>query len=192
MTLIERLSARSPAQRHVLAVVMLVAAIGLVWGVILGPLVWVVGSQAEWRTEVRRDLARGLGKAASESVLRQRAASFATEAVWSKFYSAPKGQDVTALIQRDVLAAGTATGVQVQAVLPVPKVEEVGLAGYGVRFTTTASVDQLKKFTDALRANAGYLRVERLTVTAPQVQRADQNASLTVTMEVYGFSRVRS
>jgi hypothetical protein len=192
MTLVERFSARSPVQRRVLAVVMLVVALGLIWEAILVPLVWVVGSQNEWRTDVRHNLARALGRAASEPALRHRAKSLSSEPVWRGFYDAPKGQDATALVQRDVMNVGTVTGVKVQVVTPVPKVEEAGLTGYGVRFTTTLSVDQLKKFMDALRANAGYLRVERLTITAPQVQRSDQNASLTVTMEVYGFSRASS
>ena len=192
MTLVERLSARSPLQRRVLAVVMLVVAVGSIWGGILAPLVWVVGSQNEWRTDVRHDLARALGRAASEPALGQRATLLSTQPVWRAFYDVPKGQDATALVQRDVMNVGMASGVKVQAVVPVPKVVEVGLTGYGVRFTTTLSVDQLKQFMDALRANAGYLRVERLTITAPQVQRADQNASLTVTMEVYGFARAAS
>jgi hypothetical protein len=192
MTLVEKLSARPPTQRRVLAVVMLVAAIGLIWGAIIVPLVWVVGSQDEWRTDARRDLARALGRAASEPVLRKRAAALAAEPIWGKFYDVPQGQDATALVQRDVMSVGTDAGVKIQAVVPVPRVEEAGLVGFGIRFTTTLSADQLKKFMVALRGNAGYLRVERLTVNAPQVQRADQNALLTVTMEVYGFSRDRS
>lgn len=191
MTLAERLTTRSPAQRRVLAVVMLVAAIGLIWCAILAPLAWVVASQDEWRTDVRRDLARALGAAASEPALRKRAAALVNEPIWSKLYEMPKGQDATTLVQRDVMRAGTSAGVNVQTIVPVPKVEEAGLVGYGIRFTTTLSADQLKKLMDALRANVGYLRVERLTVAAPQVQPADQNAALTVTMEVYGFSRVR-
>ena len=192
MTLIENLTARPPTQRRVLAVAMLVTAIGLVWFAILVPLVWVVGSQEEWRTNARRDLARTLGRAESEPSLRKRAASIAAEPIWGKFYDVPKGQDASTLVQRDVMNAGAGAGVKIQTVVPVPRVEEAGLVGYGIRFTTTLSADQLKKFAAGLRGNTGYLRVERLTVTAPQVQQADQNASLTVTMEVYGFARNRS
>jgi hypothetical protein len=136
-------------------------------------------------------LARALGKAASEPVLRTRASSVSNEPIWAKLYEVPEGQDGTTLVQRDVMRAGTDAGVKVQAVVPVPKIEEAGLIGYGVRITTTLSADQLKKLADALRANGGYLRVERLTIEAPQIQPADQNASLTVVMEIYGFSRSR-
>lgn len=189
MTFVEKLAARRPAQRRTLAVVMFVAAIGLIWGALVVPLAWVVASQDEWRTEVRKDLGRSLGRAASEPDLRKRAAALKTEPVWGKLYEAPDGQDATTLVQRDVMHAGTTAGVNIQTILPVPKVEEAGLVGYGLRFTASLTADQLKKLVDALRASTGYLRVERLTIGAPQVQRTDQNAAFNVTMEVYGFSR---
>lgn len=189
MTFVKKLAARPPAQRRALAVVMFVAAIGLIWGALVVPLAWVVASQDEWRAEVRKDLARSLGRAASEPDLHRRLVALKAEPVWGKLYEVPDGQDATALVQRDVMRAGTSSGVNIQAIIPVPKVEEAGLVGYGLRFTATLSADQLKKLVDALRANTGYLRVERLTIGAPQVQRTDQNAALNVTVEVYGFSR---
>lgn len=189
MTFAEKLAARAPTQRRALAVVMVVAAIGLIWGALVAPLAWVVASQDEWRTDVRKDLARSLGRAASEPDLRKRAAALKTEPVWGKLYEVPDGQDATTFVQRDVMHAGTAIGVSIQAIVPVPKVEEAGLVGYGLRFTAILTADQLEKLVSALRANSGYLRVERLTIGAPQVQRPDQNAALNVTMEIYGFSR---
>jgi hypothetical protein len=77
----------------------------------------------------------------------------------------------------------------VRAVTSIPKVEEAGLVGYGLRFTALMTADQLRKFMDALRGNVHYLRVERLGITASQLQRTDENAPLTVTMEVYGYTR---
>ena len=191
MTLVERLAARPPTQRRVLAVALVILAMGLLWGAVFEPLTWIVDSQSEWRQEVQRDLARALGEAAGEPALRKRAVTLMTEPIWSKLYDAPSGQDLTTFVQRDVMRAGASAGGNVQTVVPVPKVEEAGLVGYGIRFTITATADQLKRLMDALRANVGYLRVERVTVAAPQVQPADQNASLTTTLEVYGFSRAR-
>lgn len=190
MTFVERLAARPPTQRRVLAVAILVIAVGLLWSAFLMPLAWVVASQGEWRSDVRHDLARALGEADSEPALRKRAAALVTEPIWKKLYEVPDGQDGTTLVQRDVMRVGTSAGINIQTVVPVPKVEEAGLVAYGVRFSTTLTADQLKRFMDALRANLAYLRVERLTLSAPQVQPADQNAALTVTLEVYGFSGV--
>ena len=191
MTLVKRLAARPPAQRRVLAVVLLVVAAGLLWGVIFEPLERVVDSQSEWREQVHHDLARAMGRADSEAALRKRTEALNAEPIWQKFYEIPDGQDATTLIQRDVMRAGAGAGVKVDVVVPVPKVEEAGLVGYGIRFTTTSTADQLKRLMDALRANGGYLRVERLTLSAPQVQPTDQNVALTVTLEVYGFSRAK-
>jgi hypothetical protein len=189
MTLVERLTTRPAAQRRGAAIACLVLAVGLLWGAVLDPLIWVVDSQSEWRKEVHHDLARAFGEAAGEPALRKRAATLMAEPIWSKLYEIPNGQDGTTSVQRDVLRAGATAGVKVQAVVPLPKVEEAGLLAYGIRFTTTSTADQLKRLMDALRANVGYLRVERLTLSAPQIQPADQNALLTATLEVYGFSR---
>jgi hypothetical protein len=189
MTLMARIGARPPVQRRILAIGLLVATVGLVWGGVLAPLTWVVDSQDEWRDDVRHDLARAMGEASTEPELRRQVAAIPAEPIWAKFYETQNGQDASQLVQRDVLRAGAGSGVKIEGIVPLPKVEEVGLVGFGIRFTTTLSAGQLKQFIDALRANVGYLRVERLTITAPQVQRADENALLTVTMEVYGFSR---
>ena len=189
MTLVESLSSRPPLQRRVLAVSILIIGAALIWGVVIEPLGWILVSQAEWRTDVRRELARIRGRAESEPALRKRLEALPSAPVWGKFFQVPKGQDGGALVQRDVLTVGTAAAVTVQAVTSVSKVQEVGLVGYGIRFTALMSADQLRKFMDALRGNAHYLRVERLSITAPQSQRADENASLTVTMEVYGYTR---
>ena len=189
MTPLERLAAKPPGQRRACAVLLLVGALVFLWAAILTPLGWIVHSQEEWRAEVRRELAHALGRAASEPELRTRVATISMEPIWGRFYEVPAHQDAAALIQRDVLSVGTAAGVSVQAVAPLPAVEEVGLEAHGVRFTASLTADQLKQFMNALRSNAHYLRVERLTVTSPQVQRTDQNSALNVTMEVYGFTR---
>lgn len=189
MTRVESLSCRPTLQRRVLAVSLLMVGVALIWGAVIEPLGWILVSQSQWRTDVRRELARARGRADSEPALRQRLEALPAARVWGKFFAVPKGQDVGALVQRDVMAVGATAGVVVQAVTSIPRVEEAGLAGYGVRFTVSMTADQVRKFMDALRGNAHYLRVERLGVTAPQLQQPDQNASLTVTMEVYGYTR---
>ncbi len=189
MSFVERLDGWGPLQRRVLALSLLAGAALFLWVAILMPLGWLVRSQDDWRGAVRRDLARALGRATIEPALRKRLSALQTDPIWGRFYEVPQGQDTTALIQRDVVAVGTVSGVTVQAVTPIPVVEEAGLSGYGIRFTASLAADQLKKFMDGLRGNARYLRVERVTVMAPQIQRPDQNATLNVTMEVYGFTR---
>lgn len=189
MTHLEPILPKSPVQRRLLALLMLVGTLVFLWGAVLTPVGWIAQSQGEWRVAVRHELARARGKAALEPALRQRLAALTSAPMWRRFYDVPHGQDATALIQRDVLGVAAEAGVTIQAITPSAAVEESGLAGYGVRFGASLSADQLSRFVDALRSNTHYLRVERLTVTSPQLQRADQNAPLEVTMEVFGFVR---
>jgi len=189
MTRLELILPKTPVRRRILALLMLAFALVVLWGAVLTPVAWIARSQGEWRADARHELARARGKAALEPALRQRSADLMREPIWSRFYDVPLGQDVTALIQRDVLSVAVKAGVTIQAITPSAAVEEGGLAGYGVRFGASMSADQLSRFVDALRSSTHYLRVERLTVTSPQLQRVDQNAPLEVTMEVFGFTR---
>lgn len=189
MTPLEPLLTRSPVKRRVLALLMLAGAIVFLWGTVLTPLGWIARSQDQWRRDVRRDLARERGKAALEPGLHQRLVILESDPIWGRFYEVPHGQDATAVIQRELVSTAAKAGVMIRTITPAPAVEENGLAGYGVRFSASLSADQLGRLVDALRTNAHYLRVERLTVTSPQLQRLDQNAALEVTMEVFGFTR---
>jgi hypothetical protein len=66
------------------------------------------------------------------------------------------------------------------------------LTGYGVRLTVSMTAEQFRRFIAGLRENARYLRVERLSVTAPQIQPSAQNALFTATLEVYGYAQTAS
>lgn len=191
MTLIESIIARSQGQRRIMALSLLVGALTAIWFLVVEPVTWLLVSQAEWRNATRRELALARGRADVEPELRKRVADLTDAPVWSRFYDLPVGQDAGALVQRDVVGIGSASGVAIQALVTLPKAEEAGLTGYGVRFTAAMTADQLRKFIDALRTNARYLRVERLRVAAPEGQRTDNNASLAVTMEVLGYVRPR-
>jgi Tfp pilus assembly protein PilO len=188
MNLIDHLTARPQRQRRALALLVLVVVVVIFWFGVIDPVAWLLLSQDEWRTGTRRELARARGRADSEPELRKQLADLANASIWSKFYVLPVDQDAGASVQRDLLSIGASSGVSIQTVASVPKVTEAGLAGYGIRFTAAMTAEQLTKFMSALRTHPHYLRVERLTVAAPQLQRPDDNASLAITMEVFGYS----
>lgn len=189
MSLAERLTARPSWERRTLALGFLALAALAVWAGLMTPLQGLLVSQDDWRAQVRHELAHARGKAASESALRKADAALAADPIWREFFAAPRGQDPTAQIQRDVQNIGMATGVTVQAMTSLPRVTEGGLSGYGVRFTSSATADQLQKLMDAVRGNPRYLRVERLSISAPQLQKPDDNAALVITVEIFGYTQ---
>lgn len=189
MSLIEQINARPAVHRSGLALLILVVAMGLIWTVVVEPLIWLMGSQDEWRTDVRHELARARGRAASEPQLRKRLSALSAAPAWNRFYKPAGTEDVSSLVQRDVMSLAAGSGVTLQTVVAAPKVKEAGLEGYGIRFSASMDAERLKKFMDAIRANTRYLRVERLNVTAPQSQHPEQNSALTLTAEVFGYIR---
>jgi len=143
-----------------LALGLLVAGVVFIWVSIVEPVRWTLGRRTSGARAHRHDLARAHGRAAASPVfLRKTASDLRARPVWGRFYDVPKGQDATALVQRDVVGAGTRAGVTVLTVVPVPRIEEAGLAGYGIRFSTSVSADQLKSFMDALRGGPRFLRM---------------------------------
>jgi hypothetical protein len=50
------------------------------------------------------------------------------------------------------------------------------------------SIDQLRTFLSAVRAHAKYLRVQRLTISAPLAQPANANPPLLVKLEICGYA----
>jgi hypothetical protein len=187
MTLAERLTTRPLWERRALVTISLAIAVVVLWTVIFDPLASLLVSQDDWRADARHQLAHSRGKANSEPALRKAVMALPSNPIWGKFLPARAGQDVSALIQRDVQTIGSTAGVTLQAMASLAKLEEGGLTGYGVRFTAAMTADQLRKFIGALRANPHYLRVERLTVNAPQLQRPDENPAFTITLEVFGY-----
>jgi Tfp pilus assembly protein PilO len=192
MSLVERIGSRPPVQRRAIALLVLVALLVLAWTMVILPARWIVSSQAEWRVEVRRDLARARGRAAIEEDLAKRIAELPGAAVWHAFYEARPGYDVTAALQQEITSLSAAAGITPEAVTPLPRMQRTGLVGYGVRFRATMTADQLRRLAGAVRTNSHYLRVERIAVAAPQIQPVDQNASLMITLDVYGYARGQS
>ncbi len=189
MTLTERLMYCPPLLRRALAVLLVPAAALLGWMLVAEPLIWIAGSQGQWRGSVQDTLADDRGHEKVLADLKSRLDALPAAPVWQKFYEFAAGGDGSSLVQQDVTSLCSAIGVTTQSVVALRAQTEQGLMKHGVRLTATLTVDQLRSFAATLRNHQKYLRTERLTVDAPQVQSADQNPALTITLEVFGYSR---
>jgi hypothetical protein len=184
----ERIAARPLLQRRALALTLLLVLLGGLWIAAWEPLHWMVSSQDHWRGEMRRQLAHARGEAAIEPQLRQRLHDVEQAPLWKTLYEETPGRDTNSLVQADLTVLCTSVGAKVQAVAPLPRMREGRFTGYGVRGTTVVTAEQLRALIGALRTHPRYLRVEHLTVTAPQLQLEEDNAELTVTIEIYGYA----
>ena len=97
------------------------------------------------------------------------------------------GADGGAAVQQDVGTLCAAAGVGNKTITPLPSEEEGPLMKYSVRLSASGTSDRLEMFAAKLRQHPRYLRTDRLSITAPQVQQREQNPVLTLTMDIAGY-----
>lgn len=171
--------------RRTLAIALLAFAVGMIWQLILAPLGSLASSQIEWRTLARSAIARDRGWVQSETGWRAEEGRIRQSPIWQRFVAAPPGQSPGVAVQRRVteLLSGIATPeIEAQST----QVQETLLA-YPVRVRVTLTVDQLKTFLAGCHSSGPYLRVTKLTVTAPQSQLPQDNPRLQVTLDLVGY-----
>jgi Tfp pilus assembly protein PilO len=191
MTVADRLQAKSRVVQRLVAVVLLPVVLVSAGLVVALPLRWVLTSQSGWRESVRVELARTRGEAAALKTLGARASSFPSAAIWQRVYGDGTGGHAGPAVQQDVTNLTASSGMQVQSITPMPREKEGPLVRYTVRLSMTGTADRFQAFLTQLRVSPRYLRVERLTVTSPQVQRPEENAPLTIVADVAGFAAER-
>ena len=107
--------------------------------------------------------------------------------LWSRFYKTPDSVSATTALHADLSALLSGAQASVQSLTPIPSEEQSAFTRIGVRFGASMRMNDLQNLLTAMSAHSRYLHVERLVVTAPQMQVADQNPPLAVTMDVYGY-----
>lgn len=187
MSVADRLSQWPAWWQRVLALLILLAGITLFWVAMARPVRWVMGSQSEWRSDARVELAIARGMMAREPKLRQQLADVRGSPVWQAFYVASDPHQATTLIERDLTTLAAAAGTGPLTFTPLSDRDQPESLGRGVRLTGSMTAAQLRTFAAALRTSTHFLRVERLIASTPQRQERDSNPSIAVTMEVYGY-----
>jgi hypothetical protein len=160
---------------------------GAAWLLVV-PLHWLLTAQQDWRASARADLARGRAEAALAPYVRELTEKLPKEPIWGRFYRPAGAADAGLLLQQDLVQICAASAVTVESVVRLPSHLEGTLLKNGVRVTLSASADHLRIFVDHLRSAPRYLRVEHLHISAPQSQRADENAVVRVTLEIAGYA----
>ena len=188
MTLIETLQRLPTGLRRSLALLLVMVTVVAIFGLTVAPLLHLRNVQHQWRESAQATLARSKAAAGTNPIMQQRVKAIEGSALWSRLY--PKGaRNNAGAIQSDVSALLTAVNAPAQMMTPVAAVDLRHLRKRGVRFTASMRIDQLQRFLTACDQNARYLRVEKLTVSAPQQQTSEENPPLAITAEIYGFEQ---
>jgi Tfp pilus assembly protein PilO len=188
MTVADRIQAHRPAVRSALAIVLIPVAAVVAWLLVFEPIHWVVTSQAQWREATSTELARARGHARVLEVVQKQVEELPSAAIWQRFYPAATAGAVSSAVQKDVAELSAAAGLENPSIVALPSETAGAIDRQLVRLSANGTADRLEAFLTRLRQQPRYLRVDRLTVSAPQAQGADQNPILIVTMDIAGYT----
>jgi len=178
--------------RRLIALTAIPLIAGLAWAVIVIPGQAIYRSQADWRADAIATLSRVRQAKSVGDELSERLKSLPAAAIWNKFYTVNKAGSAGSMLQADVGGVLNSIHAGVQSLTPLRTTDVNGLNTVGLRVVASMTIDQLKNFLAGIANHVHYLRVERLRINAPPTQTPEQNAMLTVTIEIYGVERVRN
>lgn len=149
---------------------------------------WSMHVQSRWRAQVSTQLAAARGWIDNADAVKRRERVAESAAIWRQFYVAHDGMSVKDAIQRDVTSLFNAAGGTGLNVEGFDEVGKEGVESHGVRATASLTADQLRTLFEQMRGHAPYLRMQRIQVTAPQIESHYQNPVLLVVVDVVGYS----
>jgi len=187
MSLAERCAKLPVASRRAVALVGVPLAIVLLLMTIWLPIGLLRQSQIDWRNEAIDTLSSTHQAPAVQAALDQQLAAMRSSPLWSRFYKTPDTVSATTALHADLSALLNAAQASVHSLTPIQSEEQGAFTRIGVRFGASMRMNDLQNVLAAMNAHSRYLRVERLVVTAPQMQVPEQNPPLAVTMDVYGY-----
>jgi hypothetical protein len=188
----ERCAKLPTPARRIVALFGMPLAIALLGAVLWMPISYIGTSQAEWREDAIETLAAARRAPQIQAALNQQVERMRASPLWSKFYRMPNAAAASTALHSDLSALLTNAGASVQSLTPIPSEDQPVFTRIGVRATASLRLDDLRNLLTAMSAHARYLRVDRLVVTAPQVQMDSENPALAVTLDVFGYQLVRT
>lgn len=192
MSFAERCAKLPTPARRIVALFGVPLAIALLGAVLWLPISYMGTSHAQWRDDAVATLAAARRAPQIQIALDQQIERMRSSPLWSKFYPMPNAAAAATALHSDLSALLANAGASVQTLTPIPSEDQPVFTRIGVRVTASLRLDDLRNLLTAMSAHARYLRVDRLVVTAPQVQMDSENPPLAVTLDVFGYQSVRT
>lgn len=187
MTLAQYCQSLPKTSRRIMALLIVPVILIAVLLAVCLPAAYLHDAQVAWREEAGSLLARSKTIDAARDQLDAQLAGLQAAPVWSKFYpSSPLTGGATAL-QADVSAFFSNAQVSGQTLTPLASASMPHFTKIGTRVTASMRIDQLRSLLAAVVAHQRYLRLEQVTIVAPQNQLPEENPPLAVTLEIYGY-----
>lgn len=174
--------------RQLIALVILPSLIVLACLAVLLPIQLAWQAQQHWRQETKQLLSEAAAAPELRDALQRQIEAVRASQLRSKFYPTGGALGAAALLQGDIDALMASVQAGNRTLAPIPVSEDSSLQRYGVHVTASLRINQLQDVFNRLAQHQRLLRVEQLTVVAPQTQMTDENPPLAVSMDIHGYA----
>jgi hypothetical protein len=176
----------SPIQQRCIAIALLGVALVLLWLGLIDPVANYFRHNADQRGADLNSLSRDRALVSQDSSIETTLAALKGSPRWARFYETQKADKALLQMQTDLREVFKAPN-NPTSMTAVPVVVEGSLTRIATKITLSLTIDQLTESLARMNAHAQLLRIEALTIQAPDYQAADTNPTLNIQAEIVGF-----
>ncbi len=176
----------SSIQRRSLAIALLGIALALLWLGLIDPVATYFRHSADERRAQLDSLSRDRALVSQDADTETTLTTLRTSRRWARFYETQKAEKALLQLQSDLREVFKAPN-NPTSMTAVPVVVEGPLTHIATKVTLSLTIDQLTESLGRLRSHTQFLRIESLTIQAPDYQMADTNPTLSIQAEIVGF-----
>jgi hypothetical protein len=176
----------SPLQRRVLALALLALTILIVWFIAVQPIVAAIVSSSDERQATLRRLSRDSTLVAQDAEVRAALSAVEQNPRWARFYDSQKTDRAVLQLETDLRALVT-TPNNPTSMIVQPATAQGRVTRLAVKVTLSMSIDQLAETLSRMQLNSRLLKIESLTIQAPDYQVVDTNPTLSIQAEIVGY-----
>jgi Type II secretion system (T2SS), protein M subtype b len=178
--------ALSPIQQRGLALSLFGVALALLWLGLIAPVAEYFGHSAERRQGDLDSLSRDRALISQDSNTQAALSAIGKSPRWARFYDTQKPDKAVLQMQSDLREVFKAPN-NPTSMTAVPVVVEGALTRIATKITLSLTIDQLTEALARLHSHAQLLRIESLSIQAPDYQMPDSNPTLSIQAEIVGF-----
>lgn len=175
-----------PRQRRVVALIVSVTLVGGLYLLVIDPVFRHFRDRADERQTALRTLSRDRALLNQVPQIRSAQDSLVGSPRWAKLYDSQKATQAVLQLETDIRGMLSPPS-QVTSMIAEPATTQGSLTRIAVKITLSLTIDQLTEALGHLNEHARFLKIESLTVQAPDNQALDSNPVLSVQAEIAGF-----
>ena len=176
----------SPVQQRCIAIALSGVALALLWFGLIDPVAGYFRHSADQRETDLNALSRDRALVSQDSSTEKMFTALASSPRWARFYETQKADKAVLQMQSDLREVFKAPN-NPTSMTAVPVSFEGPLTRIATKVTLSLTIDQLTESLSRLNSHAQLLRIESLTIQAPDYQAADTNPTLSIQAEIAGF-----